>query len=135
MSFEKAYFLYLTVILLFASTTKYAKSISYLAKPLCECHHLLMKCRIGLAVLFLHRSRGWKVFMYVRVCLCKNVCKYLRGCNFYVITIKFCTNRKVKFEDRLWGLIGTPRVYFQITYYMYYLNNFSPKALSLEVTS
>ena len=52
-------------------------------------------------VIFLHRSRGWKDFQYVCICMCMYkcvcmcvyvyVCIYSAGCNFYPIATKFGT--------------------------------------------
>ena len=105
-------------ILLFASTTKQAKSISYLPKPTFGCNFLTKSPR-GMGVIVLHRSRGWKDFMYVCVyvcmCVCLCVCVYTLE---VAISIRLAPNlvhrqlrSRVRSSSKMGyvGPIGTPR--------------------------
>ena len=90
--------------LLFASTTKLTKSISYHPKPNFGCDFLTKSPR-GMGVIYLHRSHGWKDFLYVCVSVCACAC-VARGRIFYPIANKFGTQvglvkSKAKSKDGL----------------------------------
>ena len=83
------------------------KCILYPGTPTFGCN-FLTKSLGGIGVIFLHRSRGWKDFLCVLVC----VCDHSTGRNFYLIAIKFGTQiglvkRQIKMGYV--GPIGTPR--------------------------
>ena len=72
-----------------------------------------------MGAIVLHRSRGWKDFLYVcayvcvcvSVCMCVCVCNHSTSRNFYPISTKIGTQvglleSKVKFED---GICGSHR--------------------------
>ena len=66
-------------------------------------------------VIFLHRSRGWKDFLYTRVCVsaCVCACIHARSRNFWPIDINFgihvgLVKSKVQFEDRLYRFHREP---------------------------
>ena len=88
--------------MLFASTTKKIY-ISYPAKQTFG-YKFLTKSLIGMGVIVLHQSRGWKYFLYVYVCVF--VCNNSTDCNFYPIGTKFDTQvrlakRQFALEDGL----------------------------------
>ena len=116
------HFMRLPAVLLFASTTKWAKSISYLAKPNFDCNFLTKSLR-GMGVL--HRSRGWQDFVYV--------CNHSTGRNFYPNDTKFgklvgLVKIQVKFEDGY--ACGSHRSLGSTTKN---LNNFLTKSLSFDL--
>ena len=68
------------------SKKNYEINCMLFAKPTFDCH-FLTKSSGSMEVIFLHRFRGWKDFLYLYVYA--YVCIHARGRNFYLIDTKF----------------------------------------------
>ena len=75
-------------ILIFDSTTKKAKSMSYPAKPTFG-YNYLTKSPTDLGVIFFHRFRDWKDFLCVCMCMCVCMCLCVSVCVYPLYRSQF----------------------------------------------